>query len=59
MEAHHGFIDLESSPGQGAQFSLFFPVVEDDETAEHVQLIVSRQLVGRPGGPEPDEAEPA
>jgi signal transduction histidine kinase len=48
MEAHQGFIDLESSPGHGATFSLFFPLPEGVDVAERVHLIAPKHLVGAP-----------
>jgi signal transduction histidine kinase len=46
IEAHHGFIDMESKVGEGTTFSLFFPLPED-ATAERVHLIAPIRLLGK------------
>ena len=46
MEAHQGFIYLESAPRQGTTCSLFFPMPEGVEVGERVHLIAPRHLVG-------------
>jgi CheY-like chemotaxis protein len=34
MESHHGFIEVDSFPGQGATFKLYFPVHVEDVSAQ-------------------------
>jgi signal transduction histidine kinase len=33
IKNHHGFVDVESEPGRGAKFSLYFPVVSPQENS--------------------------
>jgi two-component system cell cycle sensor histidine kinase/response regulator CckA len=49
MEAHHGFIDLESEVGKGTTFSLFFPLPEKEGKAvsERIHLISPTRLLGK------------
>ena len=47
MEAHQGFIDLESVLGSGTTFSLFFPLPEGTEVVERVHLVAPKRLVGQ------------
>jgi signal transduction histidine kinase len=47
MEAHQGFIDLESVLGCGTTFSLFFPLPEGTEVVERVHLVAPKRLVGQ------------
>jgi signal transduction histidine kinase len=46
MEAHQGFIDLDSSPGRGTTFSLFFPLPEGIQVVDRVHLVAPKRLVG-------------
>jgi len=47
MEAHQGFIDLHSKPGEGSTFSLFFPLPADAKIApERINVISPSQLLG-------------
>ena len=46
MEAHQGFIDLESKLGEGTTFSLFFPLPEGSEPVDRLQLVAPKRLVG-------------
>ncbi len=47
MEAHHGFIDLESAPGKGTTFSLFFPLSDAVAIPERIHLVAPMHLVGK------------
>jgi two-component system cell cycle sensor histidine kinase/response regulator CckA len=47
MEAHQGFIDLESVLGRGTTFSLFFPLPESVDVVERVHLVAPKRLVGQ------------
>jgi len=47
MEAHRGFIDLHSKPGEGSAFSLFFPLPAGAKIApERINVISPSQLLG-------------
>jgi signal transduction histidine kinase len=47
MEAHHGFIDLQSQVNRGTTFSLFFPWPSGTElTPERIHAIAPTQLLG-------------
>ena len=52
MEAHQGFIDLESAPGHGTTFSLFFPLPEGTEVVDRVHLVAPKRLVGQLADPD-------
>jgi signal transduction histidine kinase len=48
MEAHRGFIDLVSKPGEGTTFSLLFPLPMDAKVPAQVQEISPQHLLGNP-----------
>jgi len=49
MAAHRGYIDLESKPGEGTTFSLFFPLPVGSHVApEKIQVISPSHLLGIP-----------
>ena len=53
MEAHRGYIDLESKLGEGTAFSLFFPLPLGSRIApEKIQVISPGHLLGNPSPPE-------
>ncbi len=41
IEDHHGYIDLETTPGEGTVFYLYFPV-----TGENLKTQISEEIVG-------------
>jgi len=48
IEAHQGFIDLQSAPGEGSTFSLFFPLSSKPNVApERIREISPVCLLGR------------
>ena len=48
MEAHQGFIDLESKVGEGTTFSLFFQLPQDGKTVpERIHAISPIRLLGQ------------
>ncbi len=47
MEAHQGFIDLESKVGEGTTFSLFFPLPEDENPPHRIHVIFPTRLLGK------------
>ncbi len=50
MEAHHGFIDLESAPGKGTTFSLFFPMARNAAVSERIRVVAPKHLIGEVAG---------
>lgn len=56
MEAHQGFIDLESEPGRGTTFSLFFPMPAGALVAERVHLVAPKRLLGKVAEAKPAQA---
>ena len=53
MEAHQGFIDLQSKVGEGTTFSLFFPLPPGTTVApERIQAISPVRLLGKTTQPE-------
>jgi Histidine kinase-, DNA gyrase B-, and HSP90-like ATPase len=52
MEAHHGYIDLQSKVGEGTTFSLFFPIAPDVPVPmDKIQVIAPSQLLGKMSAP--------
>jgi two-component system cell cycle sensor histidine kinase/response regulator CckA len=47
MEAHNGFIALESKMGEGTSFSLFFPLPEGTADPDRIHLIAPLKLLGQ------------
>ncbi len=48
MEVHQGFIDLDSTVGEGTTFSLFFPLPSETNVApERIQVIAPTHLLGK------------
>jgi CheY-like chemotaxis protein len=41
VKAHHGFIDLESEPGHGSTFYLYFPFMTYDKNNDSLQMKIS------------------
>jgi len=53
MEAHRGYIDLESRLGEGTTFSLFFPLpLGSHVSTEQIPVISPGRLLGNPAPPE-------
>jgi signal transduction histidine kinase len=59
MESHQGFIDLDSQPGKGTTFSLFFPVPAGvNVSPDTVEIVTPTRLLGRVDTHEVDTVEP-
>jgi signal transduction histidine kinase len=60
MEAHQGLIDLQSYPGKGTAFSLFFPLPPGMKLDSETILTVSpARLLGKTSRPQVDSASAA
>jgi two-component system cell cycle sensor histidine kinase/response regulator CckA len=46
MKSHHGFVDVESQPGNGATFSLYFPSSKLNHEAHQSRKITGSEGVG-------------
>jgi two-component system, cell cycle sensor histidine kinase and response regulator CckA len=47
VKAHHGFIDLESKPGYGSTFYLYFPTITvDEESVDSIQTKILTDVSG-------------
>lgn len=58
MEAHRGYIDLDSKLGEGTTFSLFFPLPLGSHLApEKIQVIAPGHLLGNPSPAEVERSE--
>ncbi len=46
VKQHRGFIDVQSAPGQGATFTIYFPALGDDQPEPALEPMASQQLFG-------------
>jgi CheY-like chemotaxis protein len=46
MQAHHGFIDVDSTPGKGTIFHLYFPVPQENGNTLEAQTLEETQISG-------------
>jgi CheY-like chemotaxis protein len=46
MQSHHGFVDVESTPGHGTTFRLYFPVLMADKYVMGIPTVIESFQVG-------------
>lgn len=44
VKDHNGYINVESVPGEGTTFTLFFPVTREEQTPEQISISVSEYM---------------